>query len=81
MSKATTELKEALNHVKEAEIILTKLLKDGPKSLGEVFGDDLQDMIYYLNSISDDFMRFYLLKICFCSPCFMCRSCVLWFTG
>ena len=56
MSKATTELKEALNHVKEAEIILTKLLKDGPKSLGEVFGDDLQDMIYYLNSISDDSM-------------------------
>ena len=49
MSKATTELKEA-------EIILTKLLKDGPKSLGEVFGDDLQDMIYYLNSISDDSM-------------------------
>lgn len=56
MSKATTELKEALNHVKEAEIILTKLLKDGPKSLGEIFGDDLQDMIYYLNSISDDSM-------------------------
>ena len=56
MSKAITELKEALNHVKEAEIILTKLLKDGPKSLGEVFGDDLQDMIYYLNSISDDSM-------------------------
>ena len=56
MSKATTELKEALNHVKEAEIILTKLLKDGPKSLGEVFGDDVQDMIYYLNSISDDSM-------------------------
>ena len=56
MSKATTELKEALNHVKEAEIILTKLLKEGSKSLSEVFGDDLQDMIYYLNSISDDSM-------------------------
>ena len=56
MSKAITELKEALNHVKEAEIILTKLLKEGSKSLSEVFGDDLQDMIYYLNSISDDSM-------------------------
>ncbi len=56
MSKAITELKEALNHVKEAEIILTKLLKEGSKSLSEVFGDDLQDTIYYLNSISDDSM-------------------------
>ena len=56
MCKAITELKEALNHVKEAEIILTKLLKEGSKSLSEVFGDDLQDMIYYLNSISDNSM-------------------------
>lgn len=56
MCKAITELKETLNHVKEAEIILTKLLKEGSKSLSEVFGDDLQNMIYYLNSISDDSM-------------------------
>ena len=50
-----------------------KLETDGTTILG---GDNKVDFDSYFH-----FMRFYLLKICFCSPCFMCRSCVLWFTG